>query len=229
MSNIKFSDYTLDNLKKFLEQKLYIKLSKIGVKTIGDFEKLTLSEFSSHKGIGTNAIKLFLDFKIYFNNNKLSIYDKIKEDNDLKILPISEFEFVEDLNDPDLLDLFEGQDSQESDDRDKMFTVGGMTNDKEQTFNEFQKKQDEFDERDLNKDGIVSEEEKRKAYEKGNWKNAHKGKAYFQHPWFDWSKKERWINDRDAINYWLNVKGGNRNALSQIRNQYPDNFDSKTY
>ena len=60
MSNIKFSDYSLDNLKKFLEQKLYIKLSKIGVKTIGDFEKLTLSEFSSHKGIGTNAIKLFL-------------------------------------------------------------------------------------------------------------------------------------------------------------------------
>ena len=148
MSNIKFSDYTLENLKKFLEKKLYIKLSKIGVKTIGDFEKLTLNEFSSHKGIGTNAIKLFLDFKIYFNNNKISIYDKIKEDNDLKILPISEFEFVEDLNDPDLLDLFEGQDSQESDDRDKMFTVGGMTNDKEQTFNEFQKKQYKNDEQE---------------------------------------------------------------------------------
>ena len=148
MLNIKFSDYTLDNLKKFLEKKLYIKLSKIGVKTIGDFEKLTLNEFSSHKGIGTNAIKLFLNFKIYFNNNKISIYDKIKEDNDLKILPISEFEFVEDLNDPDLLDLFEGQDSQESDDRDKMFTVGGMTNDKEQTFNEFQKKQYKNDEQE---------------------------------------------------------------------------------
>ena len=132
-------------------------------------------------------------------------------------------------NDEDIKEFLEQQDSYESDDSDELFTVGGMTNDKEQTFNEFQKKQDEFDERDLNKDGIVSEEEKRKAYEKGNWKNAHKGKAYFQHPWFDWSKKERWINDRDAINYWLNVKGGNRNALSQIRNQYPDNFDSKTY
>ena len=148
MSNIKFSDYTLENLKKFLEKKLYIKLSKIGVKTIGDFEKLTLNEFSSHKGIGGNSIKLFLDFKTYFNNNKISIYDKIKEENELKILPISEFEFVEDLNDPDLLDLFEGQDSQESDDRDKMFTVGGMTNDKEQTFNEFQKKQYKNDEQE---------------------------------------------------------------------------------
>ena len=139
MSNIKFSDYSLDNLKKFLEQKLYIKLSKIGIKTIGDFEKLTLNEFSSYKGIGTNAIKLFLNFKTYFNNNKISIYDKIKEENELKILPISEFEFVKELNDPDLLDLFEGQDSQESDDKDKMFTVGGMTNDNEQSFNEFKR------------------------------------------------------------------------------------------
>ena len=148
MENIKFSDYSLDSLKKFLKKKLYIKLSKIGVKTIGDFEKLTLNEFSSHKGIGANSIKLFLDFKTYFNNNKISIYDKIKEENELKILPISKFEFVEELNNPDLLDLFEGQDSQESDDRDKMFTVGGMTNDKEQTFNEFQKKQYKNDEQE---------------------------------------------------------------------------------
>ena len=97
MSNIKFSDYSIDNLKSFLEKKLFLKLNKIGVKTIGDFEKLTLSEFSSHKGIGTNAIKLFLDFKTYFKNNKISLYDKIKEENELKILPISKFE-SEDLN-----------------------------------------------------------------------------------------------------------------------------------
>ena len=228
MSNIKFSDYTLYNLKKFLEKKLYIKLSKIGVKTIGDFEKLTLNQFSSHKGIGTNAIKLFLDFKIYFNNNKISIYDKIKEDNDLKVLPISEFEFVEDLNDPDLLDLFEGQDSQESDDRDKMFTVGGMTNDKEQSFNDFQKKQDEFDKADLNKDGIVTNEEAREHYEK-SWRDAYKGDPFYKHPWFDWGKRERWINDRDATNYWLNNKGGNRITLEGYKSKYPTDFNKKTY
>ena len=88
MSNIKFSDYSIDNLKSFLEKKLFLKLNKIGVKTIGDFEKLTLNEFSSHKGIGSNAIKLFLDFKTYFKNNKISLFDKIKEENELKILPI---------------------------------------------------------------------------------------------------------------------------------------------
>ena len=97
MSNIKFSDYSIDNLKSFLEKKLFLKLNKIGVKTIGDFEKLTLSEFSSHKGIGTNAIKLFLDFKTYFKNNKISLYDKIKEENELKIFPISKFK-SEELN-----------------------------------------------------------------------------------------------------------------------------------
>ena len=103
MSNIKFSDYSIDNLKSFLEKKLFLKLNKIGVKTIGDFEKLTLNEFSSHKGIGSNAIKLFLDFKTYFKNNKISLFDKIKEENELKILPISKFKsdelnFLEELS-----------------------------------------------------------------------------------------------------------------------------------
>jgi len=91
MTNIKFSDYSIDNLKTFLEKKLFLKLNKIGIKTIGDFEKLTLNEFSSHKGIGVNAIKLFLDFKTYFNNNKISILIEIKEENEFKILPIHEF------------------------------------------------------------------------------------------------------------------------------------------
>jgi hypothetical protein len=104
-----------------------------------------------------------------------------------------------------------------------------MTNDKEQSFNEFQKKQDEFDEADLDKDGVVTDEEKKEFYETTGWKNSHNGNPYFTHPWFDWQKKERWINDRDAINYWLNVKGGNRTALTEYKSEYPTNFDSKTY
>ena len=117
----------------------------------------------------------------------------------------------------------------EDDDSDELFTVAGMTNDKEQSFNEFQKKQDEFDEADLDKDGVVTEEEKKEFYETTGWKNSHNGNPYFTHPWFDWNKKQRWINDRDAINYWLNVKGGNRTALSEYKSEYPTNFDSKTY
>ena len=87
----------------------------------------------------------------------------------------------------------------------------------------------EYDEADLDKDGIVTEEEEREYYETSGWKDSHKGKPYFTHPWFDWKKKQRWINDRDAINYWLNVKGGNRTALSQYKSEYPTDFNSKTY
>ena len=105
-----------------------------------------------------------------------------------------------------------------------------MTNDKEQSFNEFQKKQDEFDEKDLDNDGVVSEEEKRKDYEV-NWKNSFEGRAYYVHPWFDWKKSERWINDREAINYWMKHRGGSGTALSvyQEKSKYPTDFDKKTY
>lgn len=76
-----------------------------------------------------------------------------------------------------------------------------------------------FDEADSNKDGVVSEEERREWYEKDGWKDPYDGKAYYLHPWFDWNKKERWINDREAINYWLNHMGGNQNAVIQYKKE----------
>jgi hypothetical protein len=134
-------------------------------------------------------------------------------------------------DDEDVQDFLEQQDSYESDDSDKLFTVAGMTNDKEQSFNEFQKKQDEFDKADLNQDGIITEEEQRIDYENTGWRNSFKGAPFYTHPWFDWSKRERWINDREATNFWLNNKGGTRAGLADFREKtkYPDNFDSKTY
>jgi hypothetical protein len=74
-----------------------------------------------------------------------------------------------------------------------------------------------FDEADSNKDGIVSDKERREWYEKDGWKDPYEGKPYYTHPWFDWNKKERWINDRDAINYWLNHMGGNQNAVNEYQ------------
>ena len=133
-------------------------------------------------------------------------------------------------HDEDVKEFLEQQDSQEIDDSDELYTVAGMTNDKEQSFNEFQKKQDEFDQKDLDNDGVVSEEEKRKDYEV-NWKNSFEGRAYYVHPWFDWKKSERWINDREAINYWMKHRGGSGTALSvyQEKSKYPTDFDKKTY
>jgi len=148
MTNIKFSDYSIENLKSFLEKKLFLKLNKIGVKTIGDFEKLTLGDFSSHKGIGTSTIKLFLDFKTYFNNNKISLQEKIKEENELKILPILKFEEEEEeewANEPDVQEFLEIADKPGPwpEEEDKIHTVGGLINDKKSGFMDFQKKQDE--------------------------------------------------------------------------------------
>jgi len=84
---------------------------------------------------------------------------------------------------------------------------------------------------DTDGDGIVSEEEKREWYENGGWKSPFEGRAYFYHPWFDWGKKERWINDRAAINHWLNFRGGSRSTLQKLQkeSQYPTDFNSKTY
>ena len=86
-----------------------------------------------------------------------------------------------------------------------------------------------FDEMDLNRDGIVDEEEARIGYENGGWKNSYNGDPYYTHPWFDWSKTNRWVNDRNAINYWMRTKGGSQGQLDAIKNNYPDDFSSKTY
>ena len=95
MTNIKFSDYSINHLETFLEKKLFLKLSKIGIKTIGDFENLTLEEFSSHKGVGVNAINLFVDFKKYFSINKSSILKEIKKNTEFRILPSDEYKDIE--------------------------------------------------------------------------------------------------------------------------------------
>ena len=88
---------------------------------------------------------------------------------------------------------------------------------------------EEFNEADLNKDGIVDDDEARRYYETTGWKNAHNGNPYYTHPWFDWSKRERWINDRMAINYWINNQGGTQGQLEQIKQNYPTDFTKKTY
>ena len=89
--------------------------------------------------------------------------------------------------------------------------------------------EEEFDEQDLNKDGEVTEEEQREFYEKGGWSNAYNGKDYWQHPWFDWKKTERWINNRQAVNFWLNHRGGTIRTLDNLKDNYPDDFTKKTY
>ena len=91
--------------------------------------------------------------------------------------------------------------------------------------------QDFFDESDLDKDGIVTEEERREYYENRNgWRQPYQGKDYWFHPWFDWLKTERWINNRRAIDYWMKHRGGSTKQLDNLtKENYPTDFSSKTY
>jgi hypothetical protein len=84
---------------------------------------------------------------------------------------------------------------------------------------------------DKDGDGVISEEEYNEWYETGGWKTPYKDGAYYTNPRFDWSKRERWINDRKAIEYWINYQGGNQKAVEEYQKQfkYPTDFTSKTY
>ncbi len=83
---------------------------------------------------------------------------------------------------------------------------------------------------DKDGDGIISEEEYMEWYEGGGWKTPYKDGPYFTNPRFDWNKRERWINDRKAIEYWISYQGGNQNAVDQYKKEiYPTDFTSKTY
>jgi hypothetical protein len=88
---------------------------------------------------------------------------------------------------------------------------------------------DEERKMDLDGDGKISEEELRISYENGMWKSPYQGKPYYHHPWFDWNKKERWINNRQAIDYWLKYRGGSQGQLEAIKETYPSDFTKKTY
>ena len=91
--------------------------------------------------------------------------------------------------------------------------------------------QDFFDAADLDQDGTVTDEERREYYENNfGWRQPYKGRDYWHHPWFDWKKTERWINNRRAIDYWMKHRGGSTKQLDALTKQkYPDNFTSKTY
>lgn len=68
----------------------------------------------------------------------------------------------------------------------------------------------------------------RATYETSGWKEPYEGRPYYEHPWFDWKIKERWINDQKAVKYWLKNKG-TKDQVKKFKSRYPDNFDSKTY
>ena len=48
----------------------------------------------------------------------------------------------------------------------------------------------------------------------------------YMHPEFPWNKKNLWINNPKAVQYWINTKKGSVKELSQIRTELEN---TKTY
>jgi len=73
---------------------------------------------------------------------------------------------------------------------------------------------------DNNGDGLIDEyapqSSKRAQYAKTQ-------KPYYANPNFDWSDTKKWINNQNAVNYWLTYVKGNKDT------NYPTDFESKTY
>jgi hypothetical protein len=70
---------------------------------------------------------------------------------------------------------------------------------------------------DTNGDGIIDEMQPSSS---SRWRYVVNEKPYYARIGFDWSDKSKWINDQNAVNYWINfVKPS----------EYPSNFESKTY
>jgi hypothetical protein len=86
---------------------------------------------------------------------------------------------------------------------------------------------------DTDGDGKISAEEYNDWYEnKGGWKQPYNGKDYWLNPKFDWRKRERWINNQNAIKHWVAAQGGSYTKVQEYKKEqtkYPDNFSSKTY
>jgi hypothetical protein len=48
-------------------------------------------------------------------------------------------------------------------------------------------------------------------------------KPYYARPDFNWGDRSKWINNQNAVNYWLTYIKNNKDT------SYPTDFDSKTY
>ena len=54
-------------------------------------------------------------------------------------------------------------------------------------------------------------------------------KPYYMETDFDWKNTKKWINDINAVNYWMRNKGGNLKELNKIKDELPNDELIKKY
>ena len=94
--NIKFSDYSIDHIKDYVDNKLFLKLKRLDVVTIKDLIELDVDFFKNQRGVGENAVNLLIQLKEYIVKNedrvlkyvldKTKIITIPKEDSDSNFL-----------------------------------------------------------------------------------------------------------------------------------------------
>ena len=151
---------------------------------------------------------------------KRELYDETPDEDDTEYLNSSE------INKERLEDSIKELDTEEMIEKNEEMMSNPSLPDEARGF---EPPEENYEDEDLNKDGVVTDEERREYYEREGWKSPYEGRPYYVHPWFDWNKKERWINNRAAIEYWIKHRGGSHGQFEKIKEQYPDDFKTKTY
>ena len=85
--NIKFSDYSIDHIRDYVDNKLFLKLKRLDVETIKDLIELDLDFFKNQRGVGENAVNLLIQLKEYIVKNEDRVLRYVQDKTKIITLP----------------------------------------------------------------------------------------------------------------------------------------------
>ena len=85
--NIKFSEYSIDHIKDYIDNKLFLKLKRLDVESIKDLIELDIDFFKNQKGIGENAVNLLIQLKEYIGKNEERVLKYVQEKTNIITIP----------------------------------------------------------------------------------------------------------------------------------------------
>ena len=85
--NIKFSDYSIDHVKDYVDNKLFLKLKRLDVDTIKDLIELDIDFFKNQRGVGENAVNLLIQLKEYIVKNEDRVLKYVQEKTKIITIP----------------------------------------------------------------------------------------------------------------------------------------------
>jgi len=90
--NIKFSDYSIDHIKDYVDNKLFLKLKRLDVDTIKDVLELDVDFFKNQRGVGENAVNLLIQLKEYIVKNEDRVLKYVQDKTKIISIPREVFD-----------------------------------------------------------------------------------------------------------------------------------------